>query len=230
MNKNIKKRILFEDNHLLIINKLNNEIVQRDSSGDDSILETYKQYLKEEYNKPGEVYLGLPHRLDRPVSGVVILAKTSKALTRLTKMFKEKQITKIYYAIVKGYPPQQNGTIKSYIKKNIKQNKSYTYPNEVADSKLAILNYKVIGNSDSFNLLEVDLLTGRHHQIRAQLAEIGCAIKGDVKYGYKNPNFDKGISLHARKVTFIHPVKKEEITVVADYPIERTWGYFQPQY
>ena len=226
MSENIENRILYEDNHLLIINKLNNEIVQRDNSGDDSILETYKAYIKQKYNKPGEVYLGLPHRLDRPVSGVVILAKTSKALTRLTKMFKEKEIEKIYHAIVKDAPPSNEGQIKSFIKKNSKQNKSYTYPNEVKDSKLAVLNYKVIGKSDSFYLLEIDLQTGRHHQIRAQLAEIGCTIKGDVKYGYKRPNFDKGISLHARKVTFIHPVKNEKMTVIADYPVENTWKYF----
>ncbi len=227
MSRNIEDRILYEDNHLLIINKLNNEIVQRDDSGDDSILETYKAYIKQKYNKPGDVYLGLPHRLDRPVSGVVILAKTSKALTRLTKMFKEKEVKKIYHAIVKDYPPKESGQITSYLKKNSKQNKSYTYANEVKDSKLAVLNYKVINKSDSFYLLEIDLQTGRHHQIRAQLAEIACTIKGDVKYGYKRPNFDKGISLHARKVTFIHPIKKEEITVVADYPVENTWKYFK---
>jgi len=226
MQENIENRILYEDNHLLIINKLNNEIVQRDNSGDDSILETYKAYIKQKYNKPGEVYLGLPHRLDRPVSGVVILAKTSKALTRLTKMFKEKEIEKIYHAIVKDAPSNEEGQISSYIKKNTKQNKSYTYPNEVKDSKLAVLNYKVIEKSESFYLLEIDLQTGRHHQIRAQLAEIGCTIKGDVKYGYKRPNFDKGISLHARKVSFIHPVKNEKMTVIADYPVENTWKYF----
>jgi len=224
--ENIENRILYEDNHLLIINKLNNEIVQRDNSGDDSILETYKAYIKQKYNKPGEVYLGLPHRLDRPVSGVVILAKTSKALTRLTKMFKEKEIEKIYHAIVKDAPQKEAGQISSFIKKNSKQNKSYTYKNEVRDSKLAVLNYKIIAKSESFYLLEIDLQTGRHHQIRAQLAEIGCTIKGDVKYGYKRPNFDKGISLHARKVRFIHPVKNEEITVIADYPVENTWRYF----
>ncbi len=226
MQENIENRILYEDNHLLIINKLNNEIVQRDNSGDDSILETYKAYIKQKYNKPGEVYLGLPHRLDRPVSGVVILAKTSKALTRLTKMFKEKEIEKIYHAIVKDAPSNEEGQISSYIKKNTKQNKSYTYPNEVKDSKLAVLNYKVIEKSESFYLLEIDLQTGRHHQIRAQLSEIGCTIKGDVKYGYKRPNFDKGISLHARKVSFIHPVKNEKMTVIADYPVENTWKYF----
>ena len=226
MQENIENRILYEDNHLLIINKLNNEIVQRDNSGDDSILETYKAYIKQKYNKPGDVYLGLPHRLDRPVSGVVILAKTSKALTRLTKMFKEKEIEKIYHAIVKDAPSNEAGQISSYIKKNTKQNKSYTYPNEVKDSKLAVLNYKIIAKSDSFYLLEIDLQTGRHHQIRAQLSEIGCTIKGDVKYGYKRPNFDKGISLHARKVCFVHPVKNEKMTVIADYPIENTWKYF----
>ena len=226
MVKDINNRILYEDNHLLIINKLNNEIVQRDNSGDDSILETYKAYIKEKYNKPGDVYLGLPHRLDRPVSGIVILAKTSKALTRLTIMFKEKEISKIYHAIVKDPPSKKNGQICSFIKKNSKQNKSYTYPSEVKDSKLAILNYKIIAKSDSFYLLEIDLQTGRHHQIRAQLAEIGSTIKGDVKYGYKRPNYDKGISLHARKVTFIHPVKNEEIVVIADYPEENTWKYF----
>ena len=226
MPENIENRILYEDNHLLIINKLNNEIVQRDNSGDDSILETYKAYIKQKYNKPGDVYLGLPHRLDRPVSGVVILAKTSKALTRLTKMFKEKEIEKIYHAIVKDAPSNEAGQISSYIKKNTKQNKSYTYPNEVKDSKLAVLNYKIIAKSDSFYLLEIDLQTGRHHQIRAQLSEIGCTIKGDVKYGYKRPNFDKGISLHARKVSFVHPVKNEKMTVIADYPIENTWKYF----
>jgi 23S rRNA pseudouridine1911/1915/1917 synthase len=227
LKDNISNRILYEDNHLLIINKLNNEIVQKDDSGDDSILEYFKQYIKEKYNKPGDVFLGLPHRLDRPVSGIVVLAKTSKALTRLTKMFKDKEIHKIYHAIVKDKPIPEQGEIRSYIKKNVSQNKSYTYQKEVADSKLAILNYKLISKSDSFYLLEIELLTGRHHQIRAQLAEIGSTIKGDVKYGYKRPNIDKGISLHARMITFVHPVKNEEINVIAPYPTENTWSFFR---
>ncbi len=217
---------MYEDNHLLIVNKLNNEPVQDDNTGDLSVLGKYKLYIKNKYNKPGEVFLGLPHRLDRPVSGVVILAKTSKALTRLTKMFKEKQITKIYHAIVKNKPPHNEDTLISYIKKNTKQNKSYTYKKEIEGSKQAILHYKVIAKSDSFYLLEIELETGRHHQIRAQLAEIGSPIKGDLKYGYKRPNFNKGISLHARKVTFQHPVKKNILTITAPYPEEKIWAFF----
>lgn len=219
--------ILYEDNHLLIINKLNNEPVQNDDSGDLSVIEKYKQYIKEKYNKPGEVFLGLPHRLDRPVSGIVVLAKTSKALTRLTKMFKEKQIEKIYHAIVKNKPVQNEGTISSYIKKNSKQNKSYTYKQEVKNSKHAVLHYKTISKSDSFFLLEIKLETGRHHQIRAQLAEINCPIKGDLKYGYRRPNYDKGISLHARKISFQHPVKKNILSITAPYPNEKTWNFFK---
>ena len=222
----IADRVLYEDNHIIIVNKNNNEIVQGDNSGDAPITEIVKQYIKEKYNKPGEVFLGLPHRLDRPVSGAVILAKTSKALTRLTQMFKDREITKIYWAIVKNKPEQDEAELVNYLKKNTKQNKSYTEKDDKNGAKLANLNYKLIGKSNVFYLLEIELGTGRHHQIRAQLSNIDCPIKGDVKYGYRRPNFNKGVSLHARRVEFIHPVSKESINVTAPCGEENTWQYF----
>jgi 23S rRNA pseudouridine1911/1915/1917 synthase len=223
---NISERILYEDNHIIIVNKNNNEIVQGDISGDTPITETVKQFLKEKYNKPGEAFLGLPHRLDRPVSGIVILAKTSKVLTRLTQMFKDREIKKIYWAIVKDKPEQDEAELVNYLLKNTKQNKSYTQNDDSKGAKLANLNYKVIDKSDNFYLLEIELGTGRHHQIRAQLSDIGCPIKGDVKYGFRRPNFNKGISLHARRVEFVHPVSKELINITAPCGEENTWKYF----
>lgn len=223
---NIAERILYEDNHIILLNKTNNENVQGDMSGDPPITDKVKQYLKDKYNKPGEVYLGLPHRLDRPVSGIVVLAKTSKALTRLTQMFKDREIKKIYWAIVKNKPTNEEDELVNYLKKNSKQNKSYPQKNDSDGAKLANLHYKIIGKSDNFYLLEIELGTGRHHQIRAQLSAIGCPIKGDVKYGFRRPNFNKGISLHSRRVEFIHPVSKEIINVTAACTEENTWKYF----
>ena len=210
--------ILYEDNHLLIVNKRVSDIVQGDRTGDPSLDVILKAYIKERDHKPGEVFLGIPHRLDRPVSGVVIFAKTSKALSRMALIFKEKQVEKIYHAIVERPPEKDSDTLEHYLTRNTRQNKSYVHHKEVPDSKLARLHYRRLASSDRYHLLEVILETGRHHQIRAQLAAIGCIIKGDRKYGARRTNKNGGISLHARKVSFIHPVRKERIEVTAPYP------------
>lgn len=216
--------IIYEDNHIIVVNKAVSEIVQGDKTGDTPLVETVRQYLKDKYNKPGNVFCGLTHRLDRPVSGLVIFAKTSKALTRLNKMFQEHAIQKTYWAIVKNVPQPLEGHLEHYLVRNEKQNKSYaSLTPKGAKSKLASLNYKVIAKSDRYTLVEVDLETGRHHQIRCQLAAIDCPIKGDLKYGFDRSNKDGGISLHARKVTFIHPVSKEEICIEAPLPKEALW-------
>ena len=222
-----KSRILFEDNHIIVLNKRVSEIVQGDKTGDMPLVDELKDYLKKKYNKQGNVFVGLPHRLDRPVSGIVLFAKTGKALTRLNKMFKEKEIRKIYWAIVKERPPKEIATLKHYLKRNRKQNKSYAYSKEVTDSKYAELDYKLISVSERYNLLEIVLKTGRHHQIRAQLSKIGCPIKGDLKYGYSRSNPNSGIDLHARKIVFIHPVKKEEVVIVAPVPTDSIWQKFK---
>lgn len=215
--------VLYEDNHIIIVNKTCSEIVQGDKTGDKPLSEIVKEWLKEKYNKPGNVFCGVTHRLDRPVSGIVIFAKTSKALSRLNEMFKNKQIKKTYWAIVKNTPKQAEGTLRNYMVKNEKQNKSYAYDVEKPNSKLAILHYKLIAKSEKYNLLEIDLETGRHHQIRCQLAKMGCEIKGDLKYGADRSNPDGGISLHARKVYFIHPVSKEPIEITAPLPDDNLW-------
>lgn len=216
--------IIYEDNHIIVVNKAVSEIVQGDKTGDTPLVETVRQYLKDKYNKPGNVFCGLTHRLDRPVSGLVIFAKTSKALTRLNKMFQEHAIQKTYWAIVKNVPQPLEGHLEHYLVRNEKQNKSYaSLAPKGAKSKHASLNYKVIAKSDRYTLVEVDLETGRHHQIRCQLAAIDCPIKGDLKYGFDRSNKDGGISLHARKVTFIHPVSNEEICVEAPLPKEALW-------
>lgn len=215
--------VLYEDNHIIIVNKNTSEIVQADKTGDKPLSETVKEWLKEKYNKPGNVFCGVTHRLDRPVSGIVTFAKTSKALSRLNDMFRLKQIKKTYWAITKNSPGQLEGTLRNYLIKNEKQNKSYAYDVEKPGTKLAILHYKLISHSDNYNLLEVDLETGRHHQIRCQLAKMGCVIKGDLKYGADRSNPDGGISLHARKVSFIHPVSKELIEVIAPAPDDKLW-------
>jgi len=219
--------VLFKDNHLLIVNKPCGLPVQSDNSGDKSLLDIAKEYIKTKYNKPGNVYLGLPHRLDRPTSGIVVLAKTSKALERLAKMFKTHEIQKIYWAVVDKMPPKHSDTLTHYIYRDTKKNKSFAYPNERKNTKLAKLNYKLIANSDNYFLLEIELLTGRHHQIRAQLAQIGCHIKGDLKYGSARSNKDGGIHLHARKVVFIHPVSKEQISIIAPTPQDPLWNVFK---
>lgn len=218
--------VLYEDNHIIAVNKRVSDIVQGDKTGDEPLSEKVKTYIKEKYKKPGNVFLGVTHRLDRPVSGALLFAKTSKALGRLNEMFKSKEIKKIYWAIVKSKPPGLEETLNHYLIKNQKKNKSFAYDKEVKDTKLASLTYKVIAEADNYYLLEVELLTGRHHQIRCQLAKIGCPIKGDLKYGFPRSNPDGGISLHARKIEFIHPVKKEPITILAPTPDEKLWQYF----
>ncbi len=220
------QRILLEDNHLLIVNKLPSEIVQGDKTGDEPLSETLKQFLKVKYNKPGNVFVGVVHRLDRPVSGAVIFAKTSKALTRLNNMVKERAIKKTYWAIVKEPPPDESGTLKHFLVRNQKKNKSFAYKKPVENSKESLLSYKMIAASKDYYLLEIDLHTGRHHQIRAQLSAIGCPIKGDLKYGFPRSNPDGSISLHARQLEFNHPVKKEPVTVIAPPPKEALWDYF----
>lgn len=219
--------VLYEDNHIIVINKKAGEIVQGDKTGDKSLCDTLKAYLKEKYAKPGNVFVGLPHRLDRPVSGIVVFAKTSKALERLNAMFRDGKVKKIYWAITKERPAESEGEINSWILRNEKMNKSFSYPKEVKGSKQALLSYKHISASQNYNLIEVELKTGRHHQIRCQLASIGCPIKGDLKYGAKRSNPDGSISLHARYVEFIHPVSKEPVRITAPLPDESLWKSFE---
>ena len=209
---------MYEDNHLMIVNKRVSQIVQGDKTGDASLDRLLKDFIKERDKKPGEVFLGIPHRLDRPVSGVVVFAKTSKALSRMAALFKEKQIEKIYHAIVEHCPRPDSGTLEHYLTRNTKQNKSYIHDTEVNGSKLARLHYRKLAASDRYFLLEIILETGRHHQIRSQLSGIGSVIKGDRKYGARRSNPNGGISLHARKISFVHPVKNEQIEVLAPYP------------
>ena len=210
--------VVYEDNHIIVVNKTASEIVQADKTGDTPLSETVKQYLKEKYQKPGNVFLGVTHRLDRPVSGLVIFAKTSKALTRLNEMFRTSEVKKTYWAVVKNEPEEPEGELIHFLVRNEKQNKSYAYDKEVPNSKKAILHYRLIGRSENYYLLEVDLKTGRHHQIRCQLAKMGCPIKGDLKYGSPRSNPDGSICLHARRVRFIHPVSKELIELEAPLP------------
>lgn len=221
-----KDRILYEDNHLIIVNKKVGELVQGDESGDRTLADDVKEYLKRTYDKKGNVYLGIPHRLDRPTSGIVVYAKTEKALTRLCEMFRGSGVRKIYWAIVDNKPKNDKGTLIHYIVRNSETNKSVAYPKEVRGSKLAKLDYTLLASSERYHLLAITLHTGRHHQIRAQLKAIGLHIKGDLKYGAERSNPDGGISLHARKISFIHPVKKEELTIVAPPPVDKLWAYF----
>ena len=215
--------ILFEDNHLLIINKRPGELSQLDKTGDNSILEKYKLYLKKKHNKKGNVFLGLVNRLDRPTSGVLILAKTSKALSRMNKMLVERKILKKYLAVVEKKPIRKKNTLINFLKKNQKQNKSYIVDETTKDSKKAILHYTTLKELDNYSLLEISLETGRHHQIRVQLSNIGCSIKGDLKYGSKRSNSDKSICLHANEISFIHPVSKNEIKIKANTPQNNIW-------
>lgn len=217
-------QVLYEDNHLIAINKRAGDIVQGDKTGDKPLSEVVKSFLKEKYNKQGNVYLGVAHRLDRPTTGIVVFAKTSKALPRLNKLFAEKEAKKTYWAVVKNIPENQADTLIHWLKRNTKQNKSYAYKKEISDSKKAILDYKIVKKLDNFYLLEIDLKTGRHHQIRAQLAAIGCQIKGDLKYGFDRSNKDGSIHLHARKLSFMHPVKKEILEIVATPPDDPVWN------
>jgi len=215
--------ILFEDNHIIAVNKAISDIVQADKTGDESLEEKLKLYLIDKYQKPGDAFLGVAHRIDRPVSGVVLFARTSKALARLNVMFQEKTVEKVYWAVVKNKPPDDSGTLIHYITRNTKSNKSFCHPVEKPSSKKAVLHYKTLLKSDNYYLLEVNLETGRHHQIRAQLSAIGCPIKGDLKYGFPRSNPDGGISLHSRMIKFIHPVKAEEIIIVANPPKDNLW-------
>ncbi len=216
-------QVLFEDNHVIVINKRVGDIVQGDKTGDKPLSEVIKEYIADKYNKPGKVFLGVVHRLDRPTSGIVIFARTSKALERLNKMLREKTIKKTYWAVVKNPPQNSNDTLINYLKKNPKNNKSTAYTKEIKDSKKAILHYKTIHKIDNYTLLEIDLETGRHHQIRCQLASIGSPIKGDLKYGFNRSNKNGGIHLHSRKIEFIHPVKKEIVSFSAPVPNDVVW-------
>ncbi len=220
-------QVLYEDNHIIVVYKESGEIVQGDKTGDKPLSETIKAWIKEKYAKPGNVFLGVVHRLDRPVSGLVVFAKTSKALSRLNDMFRKGEVKKTYWAMVQTPPAEPEGTLTNWLVRNEKQNKSYAYNHEVPNAKKAILKYKTVGQTEHYTLLEVNLLTGRHHQIRCQLSAIGCPIKGDLKYGARRSNPDGSISLLSRTVEFIHPVSKENISVVSPLPAEKVWDNFR---
>ncbi|SFC36771.1 23S rRNA pseudouridine1911/1915/1917 synthase [Algibacter lectus] len=216
-------QVIFEDNHIIIVNKRAGDIVQGDKTGDKPLSEVVKEYIAQKYNKPGNVYLGVVHRLDRPTTGIIVFSKTSKALPRLNKLFADKEAKKTYWAVVKNAPPKNADTLTHWLKKNPKNNKSYAHNKEVNESKKAILHYKTLKKLDRYILLEINLETGRHHQIRSQLSTIGCQIKGDLKYGFDRSNKDASIHLHARHLRFIHPVKKEPIQVTAPLPKDPIW-------
>jgi 23S rRNA pseudouridine1911/1915/1917 synthase len=219
--------IIYEDNHLIAVYKKSSDLAQGDKTGDSPMETEIKKYLATKYGKPGEVFLGVVHRLDRPVSGVMLFARTSKALARMNEMFRENKVKKIYYAIVKERPPEDEATLTHFLKKNEKQNKTYAYDEEVKGSKKASLTYRIKGRSERFYFLEIELHTGRHHQIRAQLSKIGCPIKGDLKYGFSRSNEDGGISLFARRLEFEHPVRKEPIVITGHFPEGDIWSVFQ---
>ena len=221
-------QVVYEDNHIIIVAKRSGEIVQGDKTGDTPLSELVKQYIKEKYQKPGAVFIGVVHRLDRPVAGLVVFARTSKALERLNRMFAEGQVRKTYWAITKNRPPHEEDTLTHWLRRNEKQNKSYASETEKPGSKRAVLKYKVIGASTNYTLLEVQLMTGRHHQIRCQLAAIGCPIKGDLKYGAQRSNPDGSISLLARSIEFEHPVSHETIRAVAPLPADSLWQAIAP--
>ena len=216
-------RVLFEDNHLLVVNKYPGDIVQGDKTGDIPLVEVAKAYIKKKYDKPGAVFLGVVHRLDRPTSGVVVFARTSKALSRLNKAFSSREVNKVYWAMVANHPPQSQQRLVHHLVRNPKQNKSYAHLKEVEGSKMAILSYKSLHQLERYSLLEIQLETGRHHQIRSQLSAIGCPIKGDLKYGAPRSNKDGSIHLHARKLELMHPVKKEPMVLVAAVPDDSLW-------
>ncbi len=216
-------KVVYEDNHIIIVNKCSGEIVQGDKTGDKPLSDTVKEYIKQKYNKPGNVFLGVVHRLDRPVSGLVVFAKTSKALSRLNDMFRTGDVHKTYWAVVKRRDIATEGTLTDWLTRNERQNKSYAHEREVPGAKKAVLKYKVRAVADNYMLIEVTLLTGRHHQIRCQLAHMGCPIKGDLKYGAPRSNPDGSISLLSRRVEFVHPVSKENIVAYADVPDDRLW-------
>lgn len=216
-------KVLYEDNHIIVVNKDSGEIVQGDKTSDTPLSETVKEYIKVKYNKPGNVFLGVVHRLDRPVSGVVVFARTSKALSRLNEMFRNGDVHKTYLALTAGRPPKTMDTLTGWLVRNEKQNKSYCYDHEVPGSKKAVLCYKEAGHTDNYTLLEVELKTGRHHQIRCQLASIGCPIKGDLKYGARRSNPDGSISLVSANITFVHPVSKQPMSFDAILPDDPLW-------
>ena len=222
-----KLEVLFEDNHLIVVNKLPGQLVQGDKTGDAPLGDLVKEYIKVKYEKPGEVFLGVVHRIDRPVSGIVIFARTSKALARMNELFREKKIQKTYWAVVKNRPPSDQGTLIHYLIKDEARNKSKAYDKEIKNSQRSWLDYKVLGKSDNYFLLEINPHTGRHHQIRVQLSTMGCPIKGDIKYGFDRTNEDGSIHLHARSIQFIHPVKGEEIRLTASVPDEVIWNFFE---
>ncbi|MBL7778193.1 MAG: RNA pseudouridine synthase [Chitinophagales bacterium] len=226
-HNNQELNILFEDNHLLIVNKPAGMLVQPDKGGEPALEQLAKQYIKAKYQKPGEVFLGVCHRIDRPVSGVVVLAKTSKALVRLNEMFKTREVKKTYWAVVESAPAQSKATLIHWLKKDEQKNISRGYDNEVKGSSRCELSYKLLGKSDNYYLLEVNPITGRHHQIRVQLSGIGCSIKGDIKYKAKRTNKDGSIHLHARAISFFHPVRKEEISITAPVPADAVWKFFE---
>lgn len=222
-------QVLYEDNHIIAVNKYPGELVQGDETGDASLDKEVKEYIRRKYNKPGEVFLGVVHRLDRPVSGVVLFARTSKALTRLNRMFQEHAIQKTYWAVTGNRPPQESGELMHYLLRDSSRNKSTAHQSPKKGAKEARLRYELIGMTNHYHLLEIQLLTGRHHQIRAQLARIGCPIKGDLKYGAPRSNQDGGIHLHARRVAFVHPVSGENILIQASPPVDSLWQEFTDQ-
>ncbi len=222
----LEKNILFEDNHIIIINKLPSQIVQGDKTGDKPLSELVKDYIKVKYDKPGEVFLGVVHRLDRPVSGAVIFARTSKSLTRLNALLKDHEIRKTYWAVVKTKPPKENDTLLNFLRRDEARNKSFVTGENSKNAQKASLSYTLLAGSDNYYLLEVELHTGRHHQIRVQLSAMGCPIKGDLKYGYPRSNIDGSIHLHARKLEFIHPVTRQPVKVIAAAPNDPVWNYF----
>ncbi len=224
ISNNDNLQIIHEDNHIIVINKRVGDIVQGDKTGDKPLSEVVKEYIKEKYNKPNEVFLGVVHRLDRPTTGIVVFAKTSKALERLNKMFSERETQKTYWAVVKNKPSKNEDNLIHYLKRNEKNNTSRAHIKEVPESKKASLDYKIIKELNNYFALEINLHTGRHHQIRAQLSAIGCPIKGDLKYGFDRSNNDGGIHLHARKLVFIHPVTKEAMIFVAQTPEDVIWN------
>lgn len=223
----MKLEVLYEDNHIIAINKRPTDLSQGDSSGDEPLDAKVKAYLAEKYDKPGDVFLGVVHRLDRPVGGIIIYARTSKALARLNETFRTRDVKKVYWAVVREKPPEDEATLEGWLKKNEKQNKTYVYDHEVKGSKKASLSYRIISHSERFYLLEVDLHTGRHHQIRAQLSAAGCPIKGDLKYGFARSNDDGSISLLSKQIEFTHPVKKEKIIISAPVPSNDIWKVFR---
>ena len=218
--------VLYEDNHLIAVKKQSGDIIQSDQSGDITLADKVKEYIKRKYNKPGDVFLGIIHRIDRPVSGVVVFARTSKALTRMNELFREKKIQKVYWAVVEEKPPLENGEIVNWLKKNQEKNRSRAYDSEVKESKKAELKYQLMGRSRNYYYLKINPLTGRHHQIRVQLSNIDCRIKGDIKYGAKRTNKDGSIHLLARSISFVHPVKKQEIEIVCNPPVDPLWNEF----